>query len=263
MFWQDVGVTGKEKSGGLNLFKWRQIKHSFFAVFPPAPSGKLDVWRKVTPALWGRNVTLFWKQEAGFQANGEIISYEVSWENAVDRSKPEHISLSSDCNSTRIFIDNHPHRVSIMARNNVGYSHPSVLIIPGATDTEKKLNSSELKEEHVNGTDGGILISWKPRDKSDSYIIDWCNFPMLQPCDLQWKRFGPSTSSALIKSAAFVPGVRYNFHVYASAANRAFLLEKKTGYLKELRKLEMHFKFMYLLNSSVINRGIAQPCFCD
>lgn len=67
-------------------------------------------------------------------------------------------------------------------------------------DTEKRLNKSELKEEQVNGTDGGILISWKPRDKSDSYIIDWCNFPILQPCDLQWKRFGPNTSSALIKS---------------------------------------------------------------
>uniref|UniRef100_A0A8C2T5K0 Leptin receptor n=1 Tax=Coturnix japonica TaxID=93934 RepID=A0A8C2T5K0_COTJA len=137
--------------------------------------------------------------EAGFQANGEIISYEVTWERA-DRSKPEHISLSSDCNSTRIFIDNHPYRIRIIARNDVGYSHPTVLIIPAATDTEKKLNNSELKEEHVNGTDGGILISWKPRDKSESYIIDWCNYPMLQPCDLQWKRFGPNTSSALIKS---------------------------------------------------------------
>ncbi|OXB76737.1 UNVERIFIED_CONTAM: hypothetical protein H355_007012 [Colinus virginianus] len=174
------------------------------------------------------------RQETGFQANGEIISYEVTWKKVVDRSKPKHISLSSDRNSTRISIDNHPYRISIKARNSVGYSHPSVMIIPGAADTEKKLSSSELKEEHVNGTGNGILISWKPRDKSDSYIIDWCNFPMLQPCDLQWKRFGPNTSSALIKSAAFVPGVRYNFHIYVSAANRASLLEKKTGYLKEL-----------------------------
>lgn len=53
--------------------------------------------------------------------------------------------------------------------------------------------------------------------------------------------------------AAFVPGVRYNFCIYASAANRISLLEKKTGYLKELRKLGMHFKFMYLLNSSTTN----------
>lgn len=231
-----TSYTSRVRCGAAKHFwRWSEwSKAHSFRTKEKAPSGKLDVWRKITPALQGRNVTLFWKQEAGFRANGEIISYEVTWEKVVDRFKPEHISLSSDCNSTRIFIDNHPYRISIMARNTVGYSHPSVLIIPGATDIEKKLNSSELKEEHVNGTDGGILISWKPRDKSDSYIIDWCNFPMLQPCDLQWRRFGPNTSSALIKSAAFVPGVRYNFHVYASAANRAFLLEKKTGYLKEL-----------------------------
>lgn len=62
------------------------------------------------------------------------------------------------------------------------------------------LNDSELKEEKVNGTEDGILISWEPRHTYDSYVIDWCNFPMSQPCDLQWERFGPNTSSALINS---------------------------------------------------------------
>ncbi|KAM6364154.1 oncostatin-M-specific receptor subunit beta isoform 1-T2 [Pluvialis apricaria] len=195
------------------------------------PSGKLDIWREITPVLGGRNVTLFWKQAPSFRANGRSISYEVTWEKVEDGSKPESISFSSVCNSTRISIDNHSYRISIMAKNNVNYSLPSVLIIPRATGTK------ELKEEQVNGTDDGIFISWKPRHIYDSYIIDWCNFPMLQPCDLQWKRFGPNTSSALINSAAFVPGVRYNFHIYGSVANRASLLEKKTGYLRELPPL--------------------------
>ncbi|OXB60512.1 hypothetical protein ASZ78_009728 [Callipepla squamata] len=231
-----TSYTARVRCGAAKHFwRWSEWSKAHpFRTKEIAPSGKLDIWREIKPVLRGRNVTLFWKQETGFQANGEIISYEVTWEKVVDRSKPKHISLSSDHNSTRISIDNHPYRISIKARNNVGYSHPSVMIIPGAADTEKKLSSSELKEEHVNGTGNGILISWKPRDKSDRYIIDWCNFPMLQPCDLQWKRFGPNTSSALIKSAAFVPGVRYNFRIYVSAANRASLLEKKTGYLKEL-----------------------------
>ncbi|XP_009980680.1 PREDICTED: oncostatin-M-specific receptor subunit beta-like, partial [Tauraco erythrolophus] len=35
----------------------------------------------------------------------------------------------------------------------------------------------------------------------------------------------------------FVPGVRYNFHIYGSVANSACLLEKKTGYLRELPPL--------------------------
>ncbi|NXS63845.1 OSMR protein, partial [Brachypteracias leptosomus] len=206
------------------------------------PSGKLDIWRDITPILGGRNVTLFWKQEPSFRANGENISYEVTWEKE-DGSKPKTTSFSSVYNSTRISIDNHSYRISIKAKNNVNYSLPSVLIIPRATGNSRNtvfcsfLGTEELKEEQVIGTDDGIFISWEPRCVYDSYVIDWCNFPMLQPCDLQWKRFGPNTSRALINSVAFVPGVRYNFCIYGSNANGTFLLEKKTGYLRELPPL--------------------------
>ncbi|NXO12308.1 OSMR protein, partial [Oriolus oriolus] len=202
------------------------------------PSGKLDIWREITPVLGGRNVTLFWKKTPSFQPNGKIISYEVTWEKVEYGSKPESISFSSVYNSTRIFLDNHSYRIIIMAKNNANFSLPSVLIISGAPDNKilfcSFLGTEELKEGRVNGTDDGILISWEPRSIYDSYIIDWCNFPRLQPCDLQWKRFGPNTSSAVISSAAFVPGVRYKFHIYGSVADKASLLEKKIGYLREL-----------------------------
>ncbi|NXN96175.1 OSMR protein, partial [Rhinopomastus cyanomelas] len=203
-----------------------------------APSGKLDIWREITPVLGGRNVTLFWKQAPSFQANGRSISYEVTCEKVEDASQPESISFSSVYNSTQIFIANDSYRISIKAKNNVDYSPPSTLIIPTATGNNRSIYSAEeVKEEQVTGTDGGIFISWEPRHEYDNYIIDWCNFPTSQPCDLQWKRFGPNISSALINSAVFVPGVRYNFHIYGSVANRAFLLEKKTGYLRELPPL--------------------------
>ncbi|NWR22921.1 OSMR protein, partial [Emberiza fucata] len=199
------------------------------------PSGQLDIWREITPVLGGRNVTLFWKQTPSFQANGKIILYEVTWEKTEETSQPESISFSSVYNSTRIFIDNHSYRISVMAKNNVNFSLPSILIISRATDNCRSIFcTEELKEGQVNGTDDGIFLSWEPESIYDSYIIDWCNFPTLQPCDLQWKRFGPNISSAVISSAAFVPGVRYKFHIYGSVANRASLLEKKIGYLKEL-----------------------------
>ncbi|NXU47546.1 OSMR protein, partial [Turnix velox] len=204
-----------------------------------SPSGKLDIWREITPVLGGWNVTLFWKQAPKFQANGRNISYEVTWEKIEEGSKPETISLSSVYNSTSIFIDNHSYRISIVAKNNVNCSLPSVLIIPRATEALfcSFLGTELLEEEQVNGTDDGIFISWETRHMYDSYVIDWCNFPMLQPCDFQWKRFDSNTTSALINSAAFVPGVRYKFHIYGLVANRASLLEKKTGYLKELPPL--------------------------
>ncbi|NWQ96069.1 OSMR protein, partial [Burhinus bistriatus] len=244
------------------------------------PSGKLDIWREITPVLGGRNVTLFWKQEPSFRANGRSISYEVTWEKVEDGSKPESISFSSVYNSTRISIDNHSYRISIKAKNNVNYSVPSVLIIPRATGNSRStlfcsfLGTEELKEEQVDGTDDGIFISWGPRHIYDSYIIDWCNYPMLQPCDLQWRRFGPNTSSAAINSvplfsSCFCSGVRYNFHIYGSVANRASLLEKKTGYLRELpprcdptvEKVELTFNAVtlswdyHLTNESGFVRG--------
>ncbi|NWH57600.1 OSMR protein, partial [Geococcyx californianus] len=218
-----------------HFWKWSEwSKAQTIRTTEATPSGKLDIWREITPVPGGRNVTLFWKQAPDFRANGRSISYEVTWKKVEDYSKAESISLSSFYNSTRISIDNHAYRISIKAKNDVNYSLPSVLIIPRATGKTRKVTGSELKEEQVNGTDDGIFISWEPRHQYDSYIIDWCNFPELQPCDLQWKRFGPSASSALINSAGFIPGVRYNFRIYGSVANRAFLLEKKTGYLREL-----------------------------
>ncbi|NXE06438.1 OSMR protein, partial [Lophotis ruficrista] len=219
-----------------HFWRWSEWSESLTVRTKEAtPSGKLDIWREITPVLGGRNVTLFWKQAPNFRANGRNISYEVTWEKVEDGSKPESIFFSSVYNSTRISIDNHSYRISIMAKNNANYSLPSILIIPTATGNSR--STTELKEEQVNGTDDGIFISWELRRIYDSYIIDWCNFPMVQPCDLQWKRFGPNTSSALINSAGFVPGVRYNFRIYGSVADRASLLEKKTGYLRELPPL--------------------------
>ncbi|NWU99074.1 OSMR protein, partial [Upupa epops] len=232
--------TARVRCGAAKHFwKWSEWSEAqTFRTKEATPSGRLDIWREITPVLGGRNVTLFWKQAPGFRANGRSISYEITYERIEDGSQPERVSFSSVHNSTRISIDNNSYRISIKAKNNVNYSLPSILIIPTATGNNRSIYSTEeLKEEQVNGTDAGIFISWESRHMYDDYIIDWCNFPKLQPCDLQWKRFGSNISSALINSAAFVPGVRYNFHIYGSVANRALLLEKKTGYLRELPPL--------------------------
>ncbi|TFK11723.1 translocon-associated protein subunit gamma [Platysternon megacephalum] len=201
-----------------------------------APSGKLDVWREVTPVLGGRNVTLFWKPFSDFRANGGGISFELTWEKLEKASEPEHISISALQNSTTIFIDNHSYKISVAARNNITSSLPSVMIISRAKDNgaEEKVDHTDLEEERVNGTVDGIYISWKATNAFDGYIVDWYNFPRSQHCDFQWKRFDFNTSSCLINSAAFMPGVRYSFRVYGSLANEDFFLGKKVGYTKEL-----------------------------
>jgi len=83
----------------------------------------------------------FPQQSPSFRANGRSISYEVTWERVEDGFNHESISLSSVCNSTRISIDNHSYRISIVAKNNVNYSLPSVLIIPRATGNSRSMFS--------------------------------------------------------------------------------------------------------------------------
>ncbi|XP_059581194.1 oncostatin-M-specific receptor subunit beta isoform X1 [Alligator mississippiensis] len=236
-----------------HFWKWSEwSKDLTITTKEAAPSGKLDLWRDITPVMGGRNVTLFWKQLPGFQANGRNISYEITWENLEEATEPEHISISAPHNSTRICIGYHSYRISITAKNHINSSSPSEIIISGATDNdaEEKINGTD-KEERVEGTDHGIWIHWQPRNTFDGYIVDWCNFPNSQPCDFQWKRSGFNTSGVLIDAVAFVPGVRYHFRVFGSVANKASLLEKKAGYSKELPPSDPDVKIIGLIPYSV------------
>ncbi|KAI1240152.1 hypothetical protein IHE44_0011604 [Lamprotornis superbus] len=97
--------------------------------------------------------------------------------------------------------------------------------------------SQPLTTRTKEGTPSGKLDIWReitPVMGGRTVTLFWkalksLRKDRLQPCDLQWKRFAPNTSSAVISS-----GVRYKFCIYGSVANRASLLEKKIGYLREL-----------------------------
>ncbi|XP_074851730.1 oncostatin-M-specific receptor subunit beta isoform X2 [Carettochelys insculpta] len=220
----------------IHFWKWSEWSKTLTVrTIEAAPSGKLDVWREVTPFWGGRQVTLFWKPSSDFRANGGGISFEITWEKLEAASEPEHISIPALQNSTTISIDNHSYKISIAARNNINSSLPSVIIVSRMTEngTEEKFDRPDLGEERVNGTDDGIYISWNATNAFDGYIVDWCNFPRSEHCDFQWKRFSFNTSNCLINSA-FIPGVRYSFRVYGLVVNEAFLLGKMVGYTKEL-----------------------------
>lgn len=49
-----------------------------FAIFVAAPSGKLDIWRDITPVLGGRNVTLFWKVRHPYRNKNQALHKEIS-----------------------------------------------------------------------------------------------------------------------------------------------------------------------------------------
>ncbi|XP_029434266.1 oncostatin-M-specific receptor subunit beta isoform X2 [Rhinatrema bivittatum] len=196
-----------------------------------APTVGLDIWREVKQQNDNRTVIIYWKPLSEFEANGEIISHNVTWKRLEGTNVPWYKRVPASANSTEVSIDRQPYVIIVTARNVVGTSPASEIRIAKFQENDIK----GIREERVNGTGDGIHVSWKP-DKGEvhGYIVQWCNFPRSMYCDFQWKKYQNTTFSDVIKSAAFQPGVRYNFQIYTSKADGAHLLEKKTGYTKEL-----------------------------
>ncbi|KAH0627899.1 hypothetical protein JD844_008454 [Phrynosoma platyrhinos] len=216
-------------AGGGFFWKWSKWSETTIQTNESAPSGQLDIWREINPGLGERNITVFWKALFGFQANGIIKTYEICWENLEESNMSIHCN-STELNNYTITLGSQSYKISVSARNSANASTPSVIII-SATGNNDTWNCYE--ESTTNNTADSIYMSWKTHNIFDGYIIDWCNYPMSEPCGFQWRRFGQNVSSTLITSDAFSPGVRYTFGVYGLQGDRSYSLEKRVKYLKE------------------------------
>ncbi|XP_021572500.1 oncostatin-M-specific receptor subunit beta-like [Carlito syrichta] len=195
-----------------------------------APSEAPDAWRNVKSEPGSCIVTLFWKPLSKFHSNGKILFYNVAIENLDKPSKLELHSIPAPATGTKLILDRCSYQICITANNSVGTSPASVMVI--SADVENK----EVEEQRINGTEDGVSMSWEPQSGDViSYVVEWCDRPQDLLCDLQWKNLGPDTTSTVISSDAFRPGIRYNFKIYGLSTKRiAYLLEKKTGYSQEL-----------------------------
>ncbi|KAG8456690.1 hypothetical protein GDO86_002467 [Hymenochirus boettgeri] len=195
------------------------------------PAAELDVWREVSGAHDSRTVTLYWKPLPEHHANGNILSYNVTWKQLNGQNKYQSKLVPALENSTQVPIEHWAYIIQICVQNAVGRSPPAEIRIPKAN-----INDSDIKEERVNGTHGGIYLSWEepPAGHYNGFIIDWCNFPKSLNCELQWKKLNSSVHNDVIQSSAFIPGVKYHFRVYGSSEDGEHLLERKAGYMQEL-----------------------------
>nr|XP_017523067.1 oncostatin-M-specific receptor subunit beta isoform X1 [Manis javanica] len=223
-------VTRVRCANANHFWKWSEWTGQNLITSEAAPSEAPDVWRKVKSVPGCHMVTLFWKPLPKWHANGKILFYNVVIENLGEPSKSKLLSIPAPANGTELTLDEGSYQIHITANNSVGTSPASVIVIPG------DLGNKEVEEERVKGTEDGFSLSWKPQsgDVLD-YLVEWCDHPWDPLCDLQWENLGPNTTSTMISSDAFRPGVRYNFRVYGISTKRiAYLLEKKTGYSQEL-----------------------------
>lgn len=212
-----------------HIWKWSEWISQSFITLEAAPSVALDVWRNVKSKPGSQNVILFWKPLSKFHANGKILFYNVVVENLDQPSRLEHYTIPAPANGTELSLDQSSYEIRITANNSVGSSPASVIVISGNS-------TEEVEEEKIKGTEDGFPVSWKPHSGDVlGYVVEWYDCPQDQLCDFQWENVGPGNTSIVISSDAFRPGVRYNFRIYRISTKRiAYLLEKKTGYSKEL-----------------------------
>uniref|UniRef100_F7GUY2 Oncostatin-M-specific receptor subunit beta n=1 Tax=Macaca mulatta TaxID=9544 RepID=F7GUY2_MACMU len=210
-----------------HFWKWTEWSGQNFTTLEAAPSEAPDVWRSVNSEPGNHTVTLFWKPLSKLHANGKILFYNVVVENLDKPSRSELRSIPAPANSTKLILDRCSYQICVTANNSVGASPASIIVI--SADPENK----EVEEERIAGTEGGFSLSWKPQPGDViGYVVDWCDHPQDV---LQWKNVGPNTTSTVISTDAFRPGVRYDFRIYGLSTKRiACLLEKKTGYSQEL-----------------------------
>ncbi|XP_030913679.1 interleukin-6 receptor subunit beta [Geospiza fortis] len=147
------------------------------------PSKGPPIWRIIdtsqSPACW--TVHLIWKALKPYEANGVILQYELT---VRDKS-----SLSSPVKKYNVTSTNHTlqlregtYEVTLIARNSVGPSPPSVLLIPasnskGPTVQTKKVGKAEavltwnhLTVEEQNGFIRNYTILYKTIDGNETVV---------------------------------------------------------------------------------------------
>nr|XP_008260351.1 oncostatin-M-specific receptor subunit beta isoform X2 [Oryctolagus cuniculus]XP_008260352.1 oncostatin-M-specific receptor subunit beta isoform X2 [Oryctolagus cuniculus] len=216
-----------------HFWKWSDWVPQKIITFEAAPSEAPDVWRNVTSEPGRQNVALFWKPLSKHQANGKILFYNVVIENLDSASRLQLLSIPAPATQQELMLDPRcSYRIHVTANNSVGTSPASIVAVAGDPGN----GTENVKEERITGTDGGFPLSWKPKSGDVAgYVVDWCAHPRDTSCDFQWKHVGPNTTSTVISSDSFEPGVRYSFRIYGLSTKRiAYLLAKKTGYCQEL-----------------------------
>lgn len=231
----DTEYKARVRCAGANhVWKWSGWTQEEFSTPEAAPSQALDVWRQVWSENGSHFVMFLWKPLLKSQANGKIIFYNIVVENQDRPTESEHYFLRAPSIGIKLNLDPGSYKIHITANNSVGTSPESVIVLTNDSGTE------EVHEKRIKGTKDGFHISWEPvSGDALGYVVEWCPHSRHQYCSSQWEKLGPNTTSTIITSDAFKPGIRYNFKIFEiSMQQTAQLLGKQTGYSQELVPLK-------------------------
>ncbi|NXF05027.1 LIFR factor, partial [Smithornis capensis] len=201
---------------------WSRVEEHTTSEAPPARGP--DIWRE--RSLSGESLKIFWKPLSLSEANGKIVSHEVSC--YLLETPLEYKVVTEPSNSTEIKLGKNDCVINVVAKNHAGSSPPSRI-------TSVELPSGYVITDQAVAMGNGINISWDSYpNMTCGYVVKWCHSSGSEPCSVDWQKFPSNTTNAVIKSALFKPGVRYNFSLYGCKSTGYQLLKNITGYMKEL-----------------------------
>ncbi|XP_040833480.1 interleukin-6 receptor subunit beta isoform X1 [Ochotona curzoniae] len=150
------------------------------------PSKSPSFWYKMDPSHTSHNhgyrsVQLIWKTLLPFEANGKILDYEVT----LTRWKSHLQSYTVNDTKLTVNLTNDRYKATLTARNLVGKSDPSVLIIPSC-DFKATRPVVDLK---AYPKDNRLWVEWTaPGEPVKKYILEWCVLSAKSPCVPDWQQ---------------------------------------------------------------------------
>ncbi|XP_074138724.1 leukemia inhibitory factor receptor [Sminthopsis crassicaudata] len=220
--------TFRVRCSSENFWKWSKWSNEKHYLTPEGiPSKGPDIWREWSAD--GKSIIIYWKPLSLNEANGKILSYNVSY---WSEEKIQYLSEIPDPqHKAEIKLDKNDYSdyiISVVAKNSVGSSPPSKI-------TSMEIPNEDIKVEQIVGIENGILFHWNydPNMTCD-YVIKWCNSTQSEPCLIDWKKFPANSTGALVEYDNFRSGTRYNFFLYGCKNQKYQLLRSILGYTEEL-----------------------------
>lgn len=207
------------------FWKWSSWSNEVhFSTSESIPLKGPDTWRERSAD--GKKLMLYLKPLPRNESNGKILFYNISCSSAEGTLYFSKISLPQ--NREEIPLDKHECNISVVAKNGVGASPPSLI-------SSLEMPNDDIKIEQAVGKGKGFLLSWdyNPNMTCD-YVIKWCKFSQPEPCLMDWKKVLSSKTEVVLESDQFQPGVRYKFYLYGCRTQGYQLLRIIIGYIEEL-----------------------------
>ncbi|NXW38117.1 IL6RB protein, partial [Phaetusa simplex] len=210
------------------------------------PSKGPPIWRIIdasrSPAFW--TVRLMWKALEPFEANGIILQYEVTVRAKSSLSStPEKYNI----NTTNLILKlpNGTYEVTLIARNRVGASPPSVLLIP-ATNSK-----APVKNVRTLPKDGKLWVGWTaPNSYVLKYVIEWCLVSNSSDCIIEWQNEPGNVQGTYLKGD-IKPFKCYLITVYSLYADGQGSGQSVKAYLQQDRKYKIKSSINFFLSSAV------------